>query len=96
MQPNARRIGSGRILRDVWDFDDKLYICDNENYSGFRNQRGNTKVDEKYERRSFGRDFEMNRERDRDRENNNKDRRNGGRFDRRRISENRDIEEPEW
>lgn len=53
-------------------------------------------MDEKYERRSFGRDFEMNRDRDRDRENNNKDTRRNGRFERRRISENRDIEEPEW
>lgn len=70
---------------------------DGDNYGGFRNQRGGNNVDEKYERRNFGRDFEISRDRDRDRENNNKEvRRTGGRFERRRISENRDIEEPEW
>lgn len=86
----SRRIGSGRILRD---FNDKP---DSDDYGGNtfgRIQRGDR--DEKYERRSFGRDFEMTRDRDRG-DQNTKDRRSNARFERRRISENRELEEPEW
>ncbi|VEN55433.1 unnamed protein product [Callosobruchus maculatus] len=51
---------------------------------------GDDYVASKYERRTFGGGFD----RDRDREN-NKDRRNNGRYGR-KISETREIEEPEW
>nr|CAH7769014.1 unnamed protein product [Callosobruchus chinensis] len=51
---------------------------------------GDDYVPSKYERRSFGGGFD----RDRDREN-NKDRRNNGRYGR-KISETREMEEPEW
>lgn len=95
IQSNTRRIGSGRILRDPWDFNDKLDSGDNE-YSYRSQQRNNNndrddKFGDKYERRSFGRDFDI-----RDRENNNKDNRriNKG-YERRRISD-REQEEPEW
>ncbi|CAH1260988.1 unnamed protein product [Diabrotica balteata] len=97
IQTSTRRIGSGRILRDFCDFNDKLDSGDNE-YSYRSQQRNNNndrddKFGDKYERRSFGRDFEMTR----DRENNNKEtRRMNKGFDRRRISENREQEEPEW
>uniref|UniRef100_A0A6P7GAA1 Eukaryotic translation initiation factor 4E transporter-like n=1 Tax=Diabrotica virgifera virgifera TaxID=50390 RepID=A0A6P7GAA1_DIAVI len=97
IQSSTRRIGSGRILRDFCDFNDKLDSGDNE-YSYRSQQRNNNndredKFGDKYERRSFGRDFEMTR----DRENNNKEsRRMNKGFDRRRISENREQEEPEW
>ncbi|XP_056637845.1 eukaryotic translation initiation factor 4E transporter-like isoform X2 [Diorhabda sublineata] len=96
IQSNTRRIGSGRILRDPWDFNDKLDSGDNE-YSYRSQQRNNNndrddKFGDKYERRSFGRDFDITR----DRENNNKDaRRISKGFERRRISD-REQEEPEW
>nr|CAI5833115.1 unnamed protein product [Callosobruchus analis] len=51
---------------------------------------GDDYVASKYERRSFGGGFD----RDRDRES-NKDRRNNGRYGR-KISETREMEEPEW
>ncbi|KAJ8936844.1 hypothetical protein NQ314_012160 [Rhamnusium bicolor] len=90
IQTGTRRIGSGRILRDSWDFNEKSESGDND--YGFRGQQRNNDREDKYERRSFGRDFDINR----DRENNNKDNRRNGRYDRRRISENREQEEPEW
>ncbi|KAK5638593.1 hypothetical protein RI129_012888 [Pyrocoelia pectoralis] len=77
----TRRIGSGRILsRDVpWDFQEKQAV---DNDFGYRR-------DDRFERRSFGRDYDMNKDKDKHGRNN--------RFnERRRIpSENRD-EEPEW
>lgn len=91
IQTGTRRIGSGRILRDSWDFSEKSEQADND--FGFRGQQQrNNEREEKYERRSFGRDFEITR----DKENNTKEggRRNG-RFERRRISD-REQEEPEW
>ncbi|XP_072379891.1 eukaryotic translation initiation factor 4E transporter-like isoform X2 [Diabrotica undecimpunctata] len=97
IQTSTRRIGSGRILRDFCDFNDKLDSGDNEySYRGQQRNNNNDRDDkfgDKYERRSFGRDFEMTR----DRENNNKEtRRMNKGFDRRRISDNREQEEPEW
>lgn len=96
IQPSTRRIGSGRILRVNGDFNDKSETTDGDSYgNGFRGGRGQNNNEEKYERRSFGRDFDIGR--DRDRENNNKEgRRNGRGFDRRKMSENREQEEPEW
>ncbi|XP_068901201.1 eukaryotic translation initiation factor 4E transporter-like isoform X2 [Tenebrio molitor] len=81
--PTSRRIGSGRILRDSWDFGEKQEAgADDYN---FRPQQRNDNAD----RRSFGRDFDVGRDKE-------KERRNGSRFsDRRRIGESRD-EEPEW
>lgn len=79
-------------MRDSWDFSEKSEQADGD--FGFRGQQQrNSEREEKYERRSFGRDFEITRER----EGNVKEggRRNG-RFDRRRISDNREQEEPEW
>lgn len=96
IQPSSRRIGSGRILRANGDFNDKPETTDSDSYgNGFRGSRGPNNNDEKYERRSFGRDFDIGR--DRDRENPTKEgRRNGRGYDRRKISENREQEEPEW
>lgn len=86
IQPNSRRIGSGRILRDNWDLLDKQ---DGENDYNFRPQQRNS---ENQDRRSFGRDFESVREREKE-----KERRSGSRFnDRRRISGESRDEEPEW
>lgn len=98
IQPSNRRIGSGRILRANGDFNDKNDTTDSESGygnsgGGFRGSRGTNNNDEKYERRSFGRDFDMGG----GRENNNKEgRRNGRGFDRRKITENKELEEPEW
>jgi hypothetical protein len=73
--PTSRRIGSGRILRDSWDFGEKQEAgADDYN---FRPQQRNDNAD----RRSFGRDFDVGRDKE-------KERRNGSRFsDRRRIGE---------
>ncbi|KAG5868188.1 hypothetical protein JTB14_030261 [Gonioctena quinquepunctata] len=102
IQTGTRRIGSGRILRDSWDFD-KPDSSSTDEYSfrggpprgGGNNNEREDKFgsSEKYERRSFGRDFDMSRG---DRENNNKESRRNGRFDRRRITDHREQEEPEW
>lgn len=96
IQPSTRRIGSGRILRANGDFNEKSEGAENENYgNGFsRGPRGPNNNDEKYERRNFGRDFDMGR--DRERENPKESRRSGRAFDRRKMSENREQEEPEW
>lgn len=86
---NNRRIGSGRIIRDPWDYPDK-----NDDFgTGFR--RDGRGGEERFERRSFGRDFEVNRgEKDKER---HIGRSNGGRYnDRRRISSECKEEEPEW
>ncbi|KYB27081.1 eukaryotic translation initiation factor 4E transporter isoform X5 [Tribolium castaneum] len=81
IQTNSRRIGSGRILRDSWDFGEKQ---ENETEYNFRPQQRS----ENQERRSFGRDFDVGRD---------KEKRNGGRFnERRRISGESRDEEPEW
>lgn len=82
IQPNTRRIGSGRILRANGDFNEKSESNDGDNFgNSFRCPRGPNNNDEKYERRSFGRDFDINRERDR--ENSSREgRRNGRGFDR--------------
>ncbi|KAJ3650739.1 hypothetical protein Zmor_016821 [Zophobas morio] len=82
IQTSNRRIGSGRILRDSWDFGEKQESNDND--YNFRPQpRGDNQ-----ERRTFGRDFDGGRDKEKERR--------GGRFgDRRRIGESRD-EEPEW
>lgn len=78
---NARRIGSGRIIRDPWDDDFG---------SGFRRDNANNNRDERYERRSFNRDFDKEKDRHIGRGSN-------GRFnDRRRISADSKEEEPEW
>lgn len=77
----ARRIGSGRILsRDVpWDFQEKQAV---DNDFGYRR-------DDRFERRSFGRDYDTNKDKD-------KHGRSSRFNERRRMpSENRD-EEPEW
>lgn len=92
IQPSNRRIGSGRILRTNGDFNEKSETADSDGYgNGFRGTRGSTNDDEKYERRSFGRDFDLGRDRD-----SKESRRNGRGFDRRKFSEHREIEEPEW
>lgn len=91
IQGGTRRIGSGRILRDSWDFGDKPEPGDGD--FGFRagqQQQQQQQRDEKYERRSFGRDFEITRD------GGKEGGRRNGRFDRRRISDNREQEEPEW
>ncbi|CAH1998850.1 unnamed protein product [Acanthoscelides obtectus] len=76
-----RRIGSGRILRDSsWDYPDKQQSDAGDDYV----------ASSKYERRSFGGGFDRDRDRD-----NTKDRRNNGRYGR-KISETREMEEPEW
>ncbi|KAK9874482.1 hypothetical protein WA026_002829 [Henosepilachna vigintioctopunctata] len=75
-----RRIGSGRILRDSWDFNDKSEVADNDYYrSGIQDDR-----------RSFRRDFDMSRDNNKDR------RTGGNRFGGRRISGGEKDEEPEW
>lgn len=85
----SRRIGSGRIIRDPWDYPDK-----NDDFgTGFRRD-GRSGGEERFERRSFGRDFEVNREKEKER---HIGRGNGGRYnDRRRISSDSKEEEPEW
>ncbi|XP_045468117.1 eukaryotic translation initiation factor 4E transporter-like isoform X10 [Harmonia axyridis] len=57
-QNSNRRIGSGRILRDTWDFNDKNENGDNEYY---RNQD---------DRRTFRRDFDVTRDKDKQQRNN--------------------------
>ncbi|XP_017779482.1 PREDICTED: eukaryotic translation initiation factor 4E transporter-like isoform X2 [Nicrophorus vespilloides] len=84
--PSSRRIGSGRIL--PWDYQEKADAPDNENY-GPRRERRDT--DERYDRRSFGRDFDL--------KDNNKRGGGGvnnGRYNNRRISSESREEEPEW
>lgn len=79
----TRRIGSGRIIRDPWDDDFG---------AGFRRDSRNN--DERFERRSFGRDFEVNRDKEKD--NRHIGRGNTRYNDRRRISSDNKEEEPEW
>ncbi|KAJ8916524.1 hypothetical protein NQ315_000166 [Exocentrus adspersus] len=92
---NTRRIGSGRILRLTCDFGDKSEQSDGDfGFSRSQQQRGGER-DDKYDRRSFGRDFEITRDRESGGGGKEGGRRNGH-FERRRISDNREQEEPEW
>lgn len=93
IQSGSRRIGSGRILRDSWDFNDKSEPGDNDYvYNRGQQQRNNDRDDKYGERRSFGRDFDMSRDKEKDNRRNNDRRYN----DRRRISSESKEEEPEW
>lgn len=88
----ARRIGSGRIIaRDVsWDYrPDKNELDGPQEFTFGRpgtRERKDTDRDDRYERRSFGRDFDRDKDRHISR---------NGRYDRRRISDSKD-DEPEW
>lgn len=75
-------------MREPWDYPDKGEV----DFS-FRRERRDT--DERYERRSFGRDFDMNRDKDKERER-HIGRGNSRYNDRRRISNENREEEPEW
>ncbi|KAF2885441.1 hypothetical protein ILUMI_20721 [Ignelater luminosus] len=90
LPPGARRIGSGRILaRDVpWEFSEKQ---EGDNDFGYRRERRDNDRDERFERRSFGRDFDVGKEKDK-----HSGRSNGRYNDRRRISNESRDEEPEW
>ncbi|XP_049793458.1 eukaryotic translation initiation factor 4E transporter isoform X1 [Schistocerca nitens] len=84
----SRRIGSGRIVtRDVWDF--RLDKEQDQSSSEFGFQRNSTSSrDERFDRRSFGRDFD----RDKDKSRGERNRYN----DKRRAYSDSKEEEPEW
>lgn len=73
-------------MREAWDYQEKTEV----DFS-FRRERRDT--DERYERRSFGRDFDMNRDKDKERERHIG--RGNSRYNDRRRMDNRE-EEPEW
>lgn len=73
---NTRRIGSGRIRRDSWDFGGGDKQQDGDNEYGFRGQQQRDGGGQE-NRRSFGRDFDMG---------GGKEKRNG-RYGGRRIGE---------